>query len=58
MDYKKILQSRENRGTRLARPFENFFATFNQCNEAAEAILGGSFAPDFTPPMERSINSK
>ena len=55
MDYKKILQSRENRGTRLARPFENFFATFNQCNEAAEAILGGSFAPEFTPLMERSI---
>lgn len=55
MDHRQILQSRTNRGTRLARPYDNFFETFEQCVKAGEAILNGSFAPEFTPLMERSV---
>jgi len=55
MDHRQILQSRTNRGTRLARPYENFFETVQQCIKAGEAILNGSFAPEFTPLMERSV---
>jgi hypothetical protein len=55
MDYKQILQARENRKTRLARPFENFFESFSQCERAGEAILEGCAAPEFTPLLERSV---
>ena len=55
MDHHQILQSRANRSTRLARPFQNFHETFDQCVKAGEAILAGDFSPEFTPLMERSV---
>ena len=55
MDYQQVLQARANRNTRLARPFANFFASFDQCTKAGEAILNDSIAPEFRSLLERSI---
>lgn len=54
MDIKQVLQARGNRGTRLARPFANFFETVSQCTEAAELILSGSIEPKVSTLIERS----
>ena len=55
MDHRQILQARKNRKTRLARPFENFLESFDQCEKAGEALLKGAFDPEFVPLLERSI---
>ena len=38
----------------MARPFENFFEVFNQCEDAGDAILGGVILTQFVPLLERS----
>jgi len=55
MNYKQILKARENRKTRLARPYNNFFEMFSQCTYAGEAIIEGIIAPEFTLLLKRSV---
>ena len=55
MDYQQVIQARQNRKTRLGRPYKNFIETFNQCVSAGDAILTGSIAPEIKPLIERSI---
>ena len=55
MDYQQVLQARVNRKTRSARPFANFFESFDQCTKAGEAILNDGIAPEFRNLLERSV---
>lgn len=55
IDYKKVIQARENRSSRLPNPFANYFASFQQCADAGESVVEGSFPQEFTPLMERSV---
>lgn len=55
MDHHQVLRARENRKTRLARPFENFYESFEQCINGGWARLRGEFPPEFTLLLERSI---
>jgi hypothetical protein len=55
MNYKQIFQARENRKTRLARPFKNFFEMFDQCTKAGESILKDGATYEFTHLLERSV---
>jgi len=55
MNVDQILQSRSNRKTRLARPYANFFETFDQCSKAGESILENYDSIEFASLIERSI---
>lgn len=55
MDYRQILQARENRKTRIAKPFDNFFHTFDQCMDAGNKYLEGGIHPEYISLIERSI---
>ncbi|CAG9932948.1 hypothetical protein [Candidatus Nitrotoga arctica] len=58
MDYLNILRARENRQTRkdrIAKPFDNFFETFDQCMDAGTKFLEGGIQPEYASLIERSI---
>lgn len=55
MNRDQILKTRVNRKTRLARPFDNFYESIQQCITGASALLKGEVAPQFSLLLERSI---
>lgn len=58
MDYLQVLRARENRQTRkgrIAKPFDNFFETFNQCMDAGTKFLEEGIQPEYISLIERSI---
>ncbi|MEQ1741924.1 MAG: hypothetical protein ABL869_05415 [Candidatus Nitrotoga sp.] len=58
MDYRQVLQARENRKTRknhIAKPLDNFFHTFDQCWDAGSKYLEGGIDSEYASLIERSI---
>lgn len=55
INYKEIMQGRQNRKTRLARPFENFFEISEKSIQAGEEILKNNIPENLKTLLERSI---
>lgn len=55
LDHHKLLQARANRQSRVGKPFNTFFGTIKQTTSAADAIVTGTFVPEFAPLMERAV---
>ena len=55
LDHEKLIQARANRRSRAGKPFTTFFEAIKQATGAADAIVSGAFAPEFTPLMERAV---
>ena len=55
MDIRQVIQARSNRGTRLARPFDNFHDMYKQCVAAGELIISGAIDPAAHVLIERSV---
>jgi len=55
MDFEKIVQNREIRKSRHARPFINFVENTNQCIDAGREIIEGKETSNHISLLERSV---